>query len=174
MREDGRDVRWFLSIDPEEHARNKEQKRMLKFKIHTFHREIILEQQAYDKLLRGQERRKETYKPTYKTREELDAAYVAGLITDDKEYMRERYAIWQVYSDRGHINNLKWLHEQEDKYKKALEDLEAFAEEKNKESMLRSQKKRQKHKHHMAYKRRKRREKKKAELEARWKYYGIG
>lgn len=169
---DGRDITNWLHGDPEMLARNKEKKRMLRFKIHTFHREILLEQQAYDKLLRGTERRKERWKPTYTNREDLDAAYHAGLVKDE-DYTRERYAIWQVYSDRGHIANLEWLHEQEDKYIKALEDFQAYLDEKSRENRKAREKKRQRHRHHMAYKRRKRREKKRAEREARWKKYGI-
>ena len=80
--------------------------------------------------------REKAYNPRFRTREELDEAYVAGLLTD-REYMRERYAIWLAYSDRGHINNMKWLESEIDHYKRALEALENHIDEKRKASYKR-------------------------------------
>lgn len=173
--EDGKDYRNWLRGDPELLARNKERKRMLKFKIRVFKTALYNEQKAYEKLLKGVERREKAYKPNFKDRETLDASYVAGLVSDD-DYPRERYAIWQCYSDRGHINNMKWIESELAKYEKALADFQELLDNHSRENTRAREKRRRRHHRHMAYKRRKRREKKRAykeELRERYKYYGL-
>lgn len=170
---DGKDHRNFLNIDQAEYMRNKEALRMLKFKVTVFKRQLFQEQRTYKKLLSTQEKRFNTYQPKFKTRKELDAAYLVGAVSD-QEYSKQRYAIWLVYSDRGHINNLKWLESELEYYEKKLADFENHLQEQAKtkrQAWLRRQQKRNKH---ATYMRRTRRAARKKELEERWHRYGIG
>lgn len=125
--EDGKDVRNFLK-HPDEHMAIKEARRMLRYQIRVFDRAIKHEQKMYDELIEGTERRKQSYKPTFDSLEKLNEAYVIGKV-DDKEYMRNRSAIWNVYSDRGHIANLEWLHKERDKYQKRLDHIDDWIDE---------------------------------------------
>lgn len=170
---DGKDHRNFLNIDQAEYMRNKEALRMLKFKIAVFTRQLKQEQRTYEKLLSTQEKRFNTYKPKFKTREELDAAYLVGAISDE-DYSYQRYAIWLVYSDRGHINNLKWLESEKERYEQKLEAFENHLKEQSRtkrQAWIRRQQKRSKH---ATYMRKSRRATRKKELEERWHRYGIG
>lgn len=167
----GRDYRNWL-VNPEEHMRIKEERRLLKFKIQVFNRELKREKKRYESLLDGQDARKESYKPAYQSRKELDEAYVVGAVSD-KEYMRNRSAIWQVYSDRGHIANIEWLESELEKYQKMLDSLESYMARKKLESKKRYRQRINARRRFNAYRRRRYRQNKKAELEARWKKYGL-
>lgn len=171
--ENGKDYRNWLVGDPNLYARNKEKKRILRFKIRVFERELKQEQKKYDKLLAGTENRKEVWHPIYDNREDLDSAYVAGIVKDE-DYPRERYAIWQVYSDRGHINNIKWLTGELEKYKSQLEGFEDFLNGIRKEKRRKIDRRRQVRRRYNNRRRSLRRQKRKAELQERWKKYGIG
>lgn len=169
---DGKDNRNYLNIPEDEFRRNKETLRMLKFKKKVYSVALYNEQRAYKKMLSTQGKRFETWHPRYKTREELDAAYLVGAV-DDQEYRYERYAIWQVYSDRGHINNLKWLEEMVEKATNALEGFENHLQDESRQrAMARQKRKRLLHKN-VVYNRRSRRKKRKRELEERWRRNGL-
>lgn len=147
--EDGKDCRNWLK-NKDDHMAIKEKRRMLKFKLHVFSSALYEEKRNYKKLMTNTERRKQTYKPQYQTREELDQAYVLGAI-NDKEYMKNRSAIWLVYSDRGHIKNIEWLESEVAKYEGALAELEEWMNEKHEESVRRKRKKQQRKLHHRRY-----------------------
>lgn len=170
--EDGKDYRNWL-VNEKEHLAIKEARRMLKFKLHVFKSSLYTEKKNYEKLLSGIERREKAYKPRYKTREDLDAAYVVGAVSD-QDYMQQRSAIWQCYSDRGHIANIEWLESEVDKYQNALDDLDSWMAEKKTESRARFERKRTQTRRHNGKRRKKYRREKREALERRWKYYGIG
>ena len=132
-----------------------------------------------DKLNANQEYRAEVYGAKYKSRQELDEAYMLGGMTD-KEYMKQRSAIWNAYSDRGYIMRIEWLDQMIDFYQQRLDKIDEWIEVKHKDTRKQIMKRYYKRQKHYAYKRRKRREarseKKKQEykeLKERWKYYGL-
>ena len=170
--EDGKDYRNWL-VNEKEHLAIKEARRMLRFKRTVFRTAYTREKLRYQQLIDGTERREKSYKPMFKTREELDAAYVVGAVSD-QDYMKQRSAIWQCYSDRGHIKNLEWIQSELDKYQKALDELDEWTEAKHRETVARNDKKRRQKLKHRRTERNKYRKKKKEALERRWKYYGIG
>lgn len=170
--ENGKDYRNWL-VNEKEHLAIKEAIRMLKFKRRVFKTALYTEKKNYEKLLSGIERREKAYKPRYKTREELDAAYVVGAVSDE-DYMQQRSAIWQCYSDRGHIANIEWLEKELDRYESALADLDQWKEDTKKESARRYSQKRWKAKKFNNYRRRRYRQQKREALERRWKQHGIG
>lgn len=169
--ENGKDYRNWLRGDPVQLAETKERKRLLRFKIMTFNYRIAIEKKNWKKLLDGQQGRYEYWKPKYKTREELDEAYVAGIVTDE-DYPRERYAIWQVYSDRGHKANLEWLESEQQKYQAELDGFEAFLQKTTKENKKKYD---QRHRKKYLYRRREKRRKARERIRKdKWKKYGIG
>lgn len=170
--ENGKDCRNWLK-NPDTHMQIKEKRRMLQFKVRVFQRALKQEKFTYEKLKKGEQKRFDAYKPKYRTREELDAAYVVGALTD-REYMWERSAIWRVWSDRGHIANIAWLEEELAKYEEALNTLDTWIKEKHDETVKRKQQRYRQKVKHRNYVRNKYRKNKRKELEARWKYYGIG
>ena len=145
---------------------------MLRFQVATVERALKQEKKTYKKLLDGTERRKESYKPTYTSREELDQAYIVGAVADE-DYMRERSAIWNVYSDRGHIANIQWLEETLAKYQYALDNLEAYLTNKRKETIRACEHRRIARKTYNSHRRVMYRKKKREEKEARWRKYGL-
>ena len=171
--ENGKDYRNILNGDPELHMKYKEAIRLTKFKIKVFKSQLRLEKITYDSLKKNEPKRFAHWKPKYKTVSDLDEAYVAGLV-DDKDYMYQRYAIWQVYSDRGHINNIAWMESEIKKYEKQLADIENYLKERNREAQKRARKKLERKKHKLAYKRKVRRKKRTAEREQLWRETGIG
>lgn len=163
----------FNGISPEEYLRTKERIRMAKFKIRVFKTALRNEQFAYNKMLKTQPKRMNRWHPKYEDRKKLDEDYVVGKLTNE-EYAYERYAIWQVYSDRGHINNIKWLEEMLKHYEDALKDINDELEQRRKETNRRRQKRWWQKKKHATHMRRVRRAEKQRKLEERWKRYGIG
>lgn len=170
---DGKDHRNFLNIDQAEYMRNKEALRMLKFKITVFKRAVYNEQRAYKKLLSTQDKRIKAYNPRFKTREELDAAYLVGAVSDE-DYSRERYNIWLVYSDRGHINNLKWLEEQLAYYEQKLADFENHLQMQAKTKRQAWLRRQQYKSRHATYMRKVRKAERQRKLKERWQKHGIG
>lgn len=170
---DGQDKRNYLKIPEDEFMRNKETLRMLKFKIRVYKTALYNEQRAYKKMLSTQDKRFEQWQPKYKTRKELDDAYLVGAV-DDTDYRKERYAIWQVYSDRGHINNLKWLEKMVEVSEKNLADFEAYLQSESERRKEAREKRDRLRKRHNMYIRRYRHKKKKKALQERWEFYGIG
>lgn len=170
--ENGKDYRNWLN-NPEQHMAIKEARRMLKFKCRVFRTALYTEKKNYEKLLSGIERREKAYKPRFKTREELDAAYVVGAVSDE-DYMQQRSAIWQCYSDRGHIANIEWLEKELAKYESALADLDQWRKDARQESVRKYEQKRSRAKRFNTYRRNRYRRQKREQLERRWKYYGIG
>lgn len=168
--ENGKDCRNWLNY-PEEHMAIKEKRRMLKYQVSVFQRELNKEQRVYDDLLANFEKRKAAYKPKYESLEELNEAYIVSRMPD-REYMAERSRIWQVYSDRGHPARIEWLTKERDKYKSALDALEkAMGELKSiSKKKLHPGARRQKK---AAQMRRLRRKWKRQALEERWKKYGL-
>lgn len=92
---------------------------------------------------------------------------------DDREYMRQRSAIWQVYSDRGYFDQIAWLESERDRYKKKLENINDFIIEKRKEKQARGYAKKQAKRKRTANIRRYRKRIRKRELEERWEKYGL-
>lgn len=163
----------FTGISQEEYLRMKERIRMAKFKVTVFKRALYNEKAAYKKLLSTQPKRIERWHPKYDSRKKLDEDYVVGKMTNE-EYAYERYAIWHVYSDRGHLNNIKWLEEMLQYYEDALQAINDELEDRRKARIKRGRKRELQKKHHASQMRKFRRRKKRNELEERWRKYGIG
>lgn len=141
---DGKDCRNWLK-NPEEYMAIKEKRRMLSFQVSVFRRELKREQKTLEKLNSHLQLRIDRWHPRFDSREKLDEAYVAGLVTD-RDYMRERYAIWQVYNDRGHNANIAWLSAELEKCETALENLENHIDQRHKDTQRRYRRKIQAHK----------------------------
>lgn len=168
---DGKDVRSFLWHE-KEHMAIKEKTRMLNFQASTYRNALTRQKKAYEKLVEGQERREKSYAPMFRTLEELNEEYEKGEM-EDREYMRQRSSIWQVYSDRGHIANIAWLEEELAKVEAKLEAIEnvkkqfkAYAKKYDDPKAARAKKTR--------YERNRRRKIRRKQLEERWHKYGIG
>lgn len=163
----------------EQYMRIKTEKKLIEYQVKLFRNELNKMQKRYDELKAGEERRAESYGAKYKTRKELDDAYMLGNMTD-REYMQYRSAMWQAYSDRGYEARIKWLTAMLDHYQAKLDKITNWmvaAQKASREGINKRYRKRQKH---YAYKRRVRRrersEKKKQqykELKERYKYYGL-
>lgn len=168
--EDGKDCRNWLN-HPEEHMAIKEKRRMLRFQVRVFKRELKAEQKKYDTLLAKTADREKSYKPMFDSLEKLNDAYVVGKV-DDRTYMSQRSKIWQVYSDRGHIANLAWLQSELDYYQGKLDALEGKMDDlrklqvKDYPSTIRRK--------NASHKRKVRRKIRRQELQERWRKYGIG
>lgn len=149
----------------------KKKKQLLEFKASTYRNALTRQKKAYAKLIEGQASREKGYKPMFKTREELDEYYDQGTMTP-AEYRREKTKIWQVYSDRGHIQNIAWL---EEELAEAERKLALFAEKQKELENVKyryypSVRRRRK----TNYERGRRRRIRKKELQERWKKHGIG
>ena len=161
------------NISQEEFLRTKESIRMANFRVRVFKTALRQEKAAYKKLLSTQDKRMERWHPKYDDLKKLNDEYIIGKMTNE-EYVRERYAIWQVYNDRGHINNIKWLEQMLAIYQGKLDDIEADLEQRRMRHQKRWEQRRAYLKRHATHMRRVRRAEKKRKLEERWKKYGIG
>lgn len=169
---DDKDIRHLLWHE-EEHLAIKEKTRMLKYQASVFRNELTKQKKAYQKLVDGQERRKVSYAPMFDTLEELNEEYGKGEM-EDREYMSQRSRIWQVYSDRGHIANIKWLEEELAKVEAKLAAVENVKEQfKDAKKKYKPDPKRERARK-TAYERNRRRKIRKREREERWHKYGIG
>lgn len=163
----------LIGISQEEFLRMKERIRMADFRIRVFNTALKQERKAYDKLMKSQPKRMEVWHPKYDDIQKLNDEYIIGKMTNE-EYVRERYAIWQVYSDRGHENNIKWLEGMLKHYQDARQGIEDELETRRKAGKRKKDRRRAYLKKHATHMRKVRRAKKKKELEERWKRHGIG
>lgn len=154
------------------HMMVKKEKKLTEYQLWFFERELKHQKKLYEGLKERTQQREKSYKPRFKTREELDEAYMLGGMTV-KEYMIERRNIWNCYSDRGYLDRIAWLEEQAAKYREKLEDIEGWTERTRKHSTyLRGKKRNVREKHINAVKRYKKKVRMK-KLEERWRKYGL-
>ena len=172
MTEERRIPNW-LNDDEDEHLKIKKRFKLLEYKIRFFKRERKRVQKMLDNLIANREMQAEVRGLLYHSRQELDEAYMAGLL-EDREYMRQRSSLWHVYSDRGHTAELEWLDSEIEKYETELNALHEWTELKKKESTRKRGMKRQRLRHKTYMQRTRRRRKRKQALEERWRRYGIG
>lgn len=171
MTEERRVPQWIQN--EEQYMKIKREIQLLKYQIQFFNKGIRDREKRMKYLEETRDKRIKSYGLKYHTREELDEAYIVGSMTDD-EYRKQRVAIWNVYSDRGHIAELKWMTEERDKAQRKLDEINKWREERHKEACQRKKKKRlKKMKHATAWRRYNRRKRRQA-LEERWRRYGIG
>lgn len=163
----------------EQHMRIKREKKLIEYQVRVFKNELRDVTKRYENLKAGAEKRAEIYDAKYKTRKELDDAYMLGNMTD-REYMRYRSAMWQAYSDRGYEDRIQWLNAMIDHYQSKLDKITKWMDAASKESRAGIYKRYRKRQRHYAYKRRKRREARSEqkkqqykELKERYKYYGL-
>lgn len=155
----------------EQHMKIKNEIKLTEYQINLFRREKRYMEKAYAKLMEGCEDRAKAYKVKYRTREELDAAYMVSEMTV-QEYMRQRSHIWQAYSDRGYIKRIEWLDKMLKTYEQKRQNLEDFCKQQKAESDRARQVKWRRKKHHAAYMRQQRARARRAEREVyyrRWK-----
>ena len=162
----------WLGDREEFHMRVKREKKLTEYQLWFFERELKRQKKMYDGLKEGIPRREKSYKPRFKTREELDEAYMLGGMTV-KEYMIERRNIWNCYSDRGYLDRIAWLEEQAAKYREKLEDIEGWTLETKRKSNNKRQKKFKRRGKLASQKRRYRKKIKTKKLEERWRKYGL-
>lgn len=158
------------------HMKVKNEKKLTEYQLRIFVRELKHQEKMYSGLVERTPQREKAYKPTCKTREELDQMYMLGAMTD-REYMRNRSAIWNCYSDRGYIMRIEWLREQVERYQDKLDRIDQYLVDTRKQTVKackhRYRVKKNKSKCVVRCRRRKRQRERKQELEARWKKYGI-
>ena len=121
-------------VNEEEHVRIKRELQLTDYQIRVFEKALRDRKKVLADLRAGEEMRKEAFKCKYRTVEELNQAYIVGAIKDDREYMRQRSAIWQVYSDRNHLKEIEWLETELLRYYRKKENIEALIEKKRKET----------------------------------------
>ena len=97
-------------------------KKLLEYQIGFFNREIKRVERGYKTWLTNMPKRMERFKPRYQSREEIDEAYLAGLLTK-QEYSEQRNAYRMVYSDYGSKMKLAWLRSQLDQYSRQYDAL---------------------------------------------------
>ena len=163
----------------EQHMRIKRERKLVDYQVRMFTKELKRIRKKLDALRAGEEDRAEKYGAKYRTRKELDDAYMLGNMTD-REYMHYRSAMWQAYSDRGYLDRIEWLEKMLNHYQNKLEKIDQWMEEARKESRAGINKRYRRKQYKLAHKRKTRRrersERKKQqykELKERYKYYGI-
>lgn len=100
--------RWFYK--DERYNKIVRKKRLIEYQIMMFKRELLHEEQMMKELTANEPRRKELYGARYDTLEDLQNDYLTGALRG-KAYRHERYMLWLVYSDRGHLDRIDWLKE---------------------------------------------------------------
>lgn len=160
-------------VNEEEHVRIKRELQLTEYQIRLFEKALRNRKKVLSELREGEEMRKEVFRCKYRTVEELNQAYIVGAIKDDREYMRQRSAIWQVYSDRNHLKEIEWLETELLKYYRKKENIEALIEKKRKDSLEARRRRYNKRKRWNNYMRKYRKKRKKEELEERWRRYGL-
>lgn len=175
---EGRQPPNFLHNE-EQHMRIKNERKLTVYQVQMFKRERGRLKRRLRDLDNNQEHRAEIYGAQFKTRKELDEAYILGGMTD-KEYMKQRSAIWNAYSDRGYNDRIKWCDQMIEHYQAKLDKIDAWIENQHRETEIKVRKRYMKKQKHYAYKRRKRREARSAAkkenyklMKERWKYYGL-
>ena len=168
-----RRIPYFINYE-DEHMRIKHEWKLTKYQLRFFTKELERRKKYLEKLEANTELRKKAYKCDYSSVEELNQAYIVGAIQDDKEYMRQRSALWQVYSDRGHLKEIEWLEAEILKYQRKMDAIESIMQKKKKRNHEEWDKMVKKRRRKAATMRRYRRRRKQAELEERWKRHGIG
>ena len=161
----------FIYWQEHDYQETKEKYRMLKFQAATYRNRLTQQRKALEVLRAGQDDREKAYKPMFKTTDELWRYYVNSDMSF-KDYAYQRSRIWQVYSDRGHINNIKWLEEELAKVEAKIKALDKHVEELTKMSEYYRPSAERKRK--TDYERKRRRKIRQKEKEERWKKYGIG
>lgn len=140
----------------EKHVYVKRKRQLVEYQISVFRRERNRIQKRYDHLVATIEDRRKSYKLLCDTREELEHLYRTTDM-DDLTYMQQRAWLWQVYSDRGAIERLKWLDEMIEEYTMRLEAIDTWRQTQRAESQRRSKEARRKRNAYNAYHRRRKR-----------------
>lgn len=161
----------------ERHMQVKAELALTRYQVQMYEREIKRRQHLLDLIIENRPKNIKARGLKYHSREELDQAYLVSDMTT-KEYMQQRSALWNVYSDRGHTAEIAWLKEEKAKYQRKLDRIEKWMEDTKKQSKrdrnerwMRPIKMR---KRHNASARRIRARKRKEALQERWRKYGIG
>ena len=171
MTEERRLPNW-LGDREEFHMKVKREKKLTEYQLRFYEKELKRQKKMYEGLVEGIPKREKSYKPRFKTREELDQAYIVSDMTV-KEYMTERRNLWNCYSDRGYIDRIAWLTEQRDRYKDKLDRINGWTLETKRKSNNNRQKKFHIRRKWAYQKRRYRKKIKMKRLEERWKRYGL-
>ncbi len=168
----------FLGAREEQHMKIKHLTNLTDYQIAVYERELRKERKALAELESKTEMRKEAFGCLYDSREKLDQAYLIGAL-DEMGYMKQRSALWQTYSDRGHGDRIEWLERELERYKLRRQKIEDYKVELSRRNKERSRErwKRKQHRNAMdrARRRRERSERKRKqqeELRKKWMYYG--
>lgn len=118
--------------------------KLLEYQIIVFEREKRNTIKKRDRLVETRDYRAKAYGLRFKSKEELNEAYIAGLV-DDLEYRWQRNALWQVYDDRGAEMRLEWIESELKKYKDRQRGLYAYIEELKEEQKKKGKQRERRH-----------------------------